>query len=263
MKRTLTVALIGSFFLCCGIATAPAAEQSSNEKSAKKAPSHRVAVCYFHRTKRCPTCQKMGDLVEKAIDKSFDKSCKNATVEKHFIDFQAEKNKAYAKENRCKVSAQEAIWRQNNIGKVRANIRSYQVRKANRSVSWADSQKISAYYNVCAFFNDVNGYDKYHVDHIIPLRGKLVSGLHTHNNLQVILATDNRSKSNRFLCSPNWWNNLLIICCEGIPSIPTSPWGRVFRSSINPSPLSVECAKQIFAKSGQDNQTSHSDAATR
>jgi hypothetical protein len=37
---------------------------------------------------------------------------------------------------------------------------------------------------------------KWSVDHIIPVRGKIVSGLHTWNNIQVIPMQQNRLKSN-------------------------------------------------------------------
>lgn len=54
---------------------------------------------------------------------------------------------------------------------------------------WADIGKIRAIYESCP--------DGYHVDHIVPLKGDNVCGLHVDWNLQVIPALDNIRKSNK------------------------------------------------------------------
>jgi len=51
-------------------------------------------------------------------------------------------------------------------------------------------------YNLCRLREQITGF-KWHIDHIIPLNGQKVSGLHVWNNLQVIPASVNLSKGNR------------------------------------------------------------------
>lgn len=63
------------------------------------------------------------------------------------------------------------------------------VRKKQTPV-WADKQAIKDFYLECPPHK--------HVDHIIPLRGKLVSGLHVHTNLQYLTKRKNLSKSSYF-----------------------------------------------------------------
>jgi len=58
--------------------------------------------------------------------------------------------------------------------------------KMNRTPQWADLKKINLVYKNCP--------KGMHVDHIIPLQGKLVSGLHVHNNLQYLTPVENAKK---------------------------------------------------------------------
>jgi hypothetical protein len=73
--------------------------------------------------------------------------------------------------------------------------------KLDRTPKWLsqfDVLAIKCKYSVCAMLNK-HGVEKWHVDHIVPLRGQNVSGLHVFWNLQVIPASKNMRKSNRLL----------------------------------------------------------------
>ncbi len=78
----------------------------------------------------------------------------------------------------------------------RARRKNYKLIKSRNMPIWADKNKITEVYKSC-IEADKNTGIKHHVDHVIPLRGKLVSGLHVHYNLQVIPARDNMAKGNR------------------------------------------------------------------
>ena len=55
----------------------------------------------------------------------------------------------------------------------------------NATPSWVDLSKIKTVYNKAKWLESLTGL-KYHVDHIIPLNGKNVCGLHCWNNLQIL-----------------------------------------------------------------------------
>ena len=58
--------------------------------------------------------------------------------------------------------------------------------------------KIEKMYWVAKTLTERTGI-KWVVDHIVPLRGKSVSGLHVENNLQVITNSRNVRKRNKFI----------------------------------------------------------------
>jgi predicted ATP-dependent endonuclease of OLD family len=84
--------------------------------------------------------------------------------------------------------------------KVNAKENKRKAAKLQRIPCWLtpdDFWMIEQAYDICALRTKMTGIE-WHVDHIIPLQGKLVSGLHMPYNLQVIPASINTAKGNKF-----------------------------------------------------------------
>ena len=108
-------------------------------------------------------------------------------------------NKVYREANKDKIKVQKKAHYEANSAKYieKARFREKLLNKLQRPI-WYNSKLVNNIYNKCHKLNKIAGFIKYHVDHIVPLQGKNVSGLHVQGNLEIILASANLSKSNKF-----------------------------------------------------------------
>jgi hypothetical protein len=70
--------------------------------------------------------------------------------------------------------------------------------KLQATPSWADLEKIKIVYEKDKWLESLTGL-KYHVDHVIPLVNDNVCGLHCWSNLQILEASLNIGKGNRYV----------------------------------------------------------------
>jgi hypothetical protein len=92
-------------------------------------------------------------------------------------------------------------WKAANPHKIAADVAKRGATKLRATPAWADHKAIEQYYLIAGFLTSELGIS-FEVDHVVPLRSKVVSGLHAHTNMSISLASWNRSKSNR------WWPNM-------------------------------------------------------
>ena len=119
--------------------------------------------------------------------------------------YRAAEARKYREKSGDKVRAYRRSWYEQNKDMLREYRRNYikqnpgfnraasarhRALVLQRTVSWADLEEIKRVYKDCP--------DGMVVDHIIPLRGKTVSGLHVAPNLQYLTFGENSLKSNKF-----------------------------------------------------------------
>jgi len=112
-----------------------------------------------------------------------------------------EKARVYYENNKEKVLNNVHNYYNNNKSKVLALSRKKRIRKELRTPKWLTREDfliMESFYIEAQIATDLSG-EIYHVDHIIPLKGQNVSGLHVPSNLQVITAKENLAKSNKFV----------------------------------------------------------------
>ena len=131
-------------------------------------------------------------------------------------DKRREQHKRYAKKHADVLRAKQTRWKKANPEKVAAfsrktrlkckarilaNKAKYRASKRNRTPIWVDKEHlwiIKQAYELALLRAKLFGFE-WHVDHIIPLNGKIVSGLHVIENLQVIPGTESLLKNNKYV----------------------------------------------------------------
>lgn len=111
-----------------------------------------------------------------------------------------DKAKTWIKNNAESRTNTNAKYKKNNRAKHTADTAMYRAAKDQRTPKWLtefDLLHIKCLYQVAAMRTRESG-EPWHVDHVIPLRGKNVSGLHVPSNMRVIRGEDNVRKKNTY-----------------------------------------------------------------
>ena len=110
------------------------------------------------------------------------------------------RSKEWKEKNPEKKRQQDIAWRANNPDKKRSYQAFRRAKVKQATPPWltkAHKAQIALIYKEALRLTNETGV-MYHVDHIVPLNGKKVSGLHVPWNLRAIPASDNHKKSNKF-----------------------------------------------------------------
>ena len=108
--------------------------------------------------------------------------------------------KLWGQKNKERVKELNRAWKKANKHKVNANTRMRQAAKLNATPPWLNEDHkfmLEEIYELRDLRTQATGV-VHHVDHIVPLRGAEVCGLHVPWNLQVIPASDNIRKGNSY-----------------------------------------------------------------
>lgn len=162
--------------------------------------------------KYCPKCKEI-----KSFD-LFNKNKKNKDgLQVYCISCRNVRQKEYRKENKNKTNELAKTYRNKNrdnflntLKKYRQSLRGKAVKASlqqkrrasqlNRTPNWLsedDFWLIQEVYELASLRTKLTGV-QWHVDHIVPMQGTIVSGLHCPENLQVIPSIANVSKNNKW-----------------------------------------------------------------
>lgn len=157
--------------------------------------------------KTCYKCQK---------SKSFQEFAKDTRSKDGLQTKCKECDRSYREANASKIAEYKSDWNKNPINNTKVKRAAYKkanphkcnsskakrrAAKLNRTPKWLkplDFTHIEMFYKAASDLTKELGIE-FQVDHIIPLQGKLISGLHVPSNLQVLSRAENELKLNKWV----------------------------------------------------------------
>lgn len=118
---------------------------------------------------------------------------------------QNERSRVWREANKEYISAYKKEYRERTLETYKKNRKKYGEARRKREVAW-DKELTSLVHNeaerLSKMRTEATGI-QWSVDHVVPLQGKNVSGLHVWNNIQVIPKAHNQQKYNAYVSD---WN---------------------------------------------------------
>ncbi len=102
----------------------------------------------------------------------------------------------HREKHRAMLREKDRLYRETNVDKRRAYAALRRAMLAQATPPWADLKAIALVYAEADRLTAATGI-LHHVDHIVPLKGRRVCGLHVAWNLRPIPAEENRAKLNK------------------------------------------------------------------
>ena len=123
------------------------------------------------------------------------KGCPSCGVDKPVSEFGVDDSRRDGRWHECNHCAE--IRSVQAVAWSRAYVRARQANQAKATPPWANPGAIRGVYAQAKHLESLDGIPR-HVDHIIPLKHRLVCGLHVESNLQILSASENVRKNNKF-----------------------------------------------------------------